>query len=998
MIRFYLSKARVTVLLFLLASTMAMAQQIVTGKVTGADDGAGLPGVNVLEKGTSNGTVTDSDGNFRISVGSNSVLVFSFVGYTSQEVAVGTQTSVNVSLATDVVSLSEVVVVGYGTQEKKEITSSVSSVKSEDFNKGTVNDPAQLLQGKVAGLNIARAGNDPNGGFNIRLRGIASFGANTEPLIVIDGVIGGSLNTVDPNDIASIDVLKDGSAAAIYGSRGGSGVILITTKSGKSGKVTVEYNGSAAVEGIGRTIKVMTADEYRAVPGAKDFGANTDWLDVVTQQGQYQVHNLSLAGGSAKTTYRGSVNFRDAKGIAINSGFSQINSRFNLTQKALNDRATFTVNLSTTTKEAEYGFLESLRYAIISNPTMPVYDGRPSGASETGGGEFGGYAERGIFDYFNPLSIAQQNKSDGTDKRLLASVRGEYDFRDVVPGLRASVFYSNQHESEIRGNYYSKTSKWVGNQRNGLANRFTNQRTTQLFETTVNYDKQLGDLDFSILGGYSYQDFFNEGFGMQGGNFLTDAFTYNNIGAALDFANGLGQTFSYANSNKLVAFFGRANFNYKGIYFLSVSSRYEGSSRFGTNNRWGLFPAVSAGVNLSSLVELPAVNSLKLRASWGVTGNQPANSYASLQRFGQTGSFFYNGAYGPSYGPVSNANPNLKWETKAEFDFGLDFSMLNNRLTGTADYYIRDTRDLLLNVNVPVPPNLFGQTLVNIGQLKNQGFELAVNYLAVNKANFTWTPGFNLATMQTKVVSLSAGGLSVGENGILYRANMGSPGQNATPLVRVKEGETLGQLWGPIQESVNADGTLKFADLDGDGKFCDCDADRTVVGNGLPKFTLGFTNSLTYGRWDANIFLRGSFGHDLVNSYRGFYENLEPTTVINYNVVNTENFDPRIKKATVNNTHVENASFVKLDNMAIGYTIPFKDKAITNFRVFLAGQNLFVISKYTGVDPEVRYVDSNDQNANAFQAGQPDPLSPGVERRGTYFTTRTVTLGLNLSF
>ncbi len=568
---------------------MAMAQQIVTGKVTGADDGAGLPGVNVLEKGSSNGTVTDAEGNYRISVGANSTLVFSFVGYTTQELAVGSQSVVNIALATDVVSLSEVVVVGYGTQDKKEITSSVSSVKSEDFNKGTVNDPAQLLQGKVAGLNIARAGNDPNGGFNIRLRGIASFGANTEPLIVIDGVIGGSLSTVDPNDIASIDVLKDGSAAAIYGSRGGSGVILITTKSGKAGKVQVDYNGSAAMENIGRTIQVMTADEYRQVPGAKDFGSSTDWPDVVTQQGKYQVHNLSLAGGSAKTTYRGSINYRDAQGIAINSGFNQLNSRFNLTQKALNDRATFTVNLSTTTKKAEYGFLESLRYAIISNPTMPVYDNRLSGASETGGGEYGGYAERGIFDYFNPLSIAEQNKSDGTDKRLLASVRGEYDFRDVIPGLRASVFYSNQHESDIRGNYFAKTSKWTGAQRNGLANRYTNQRTTNLFETTINYDKQFSDLDFSILGGYSYQDFFNEGFGMQGGNFLTDAFTYNNLGAALDFANGLGQTFSYANSNKLVAFFGRANFNYKGIYFLSLSSRYEGSSRFRENNRWGLF-------------------------------------------------------------------------------------------------------------------------------------------------------------------------------------------------------------------------------------------------------------------------------------------------------------------------------------------------------------------------------------------------------------------------
>lgn len=997
--KFYLSLSRyVTVLLILVTSAAWSQSRTVTGKVTSSDDGSDIPGVNVLEKGTSNGTVTDATGGYSITIGPSSTLVYSFVGYTSYEVAVGSQTTVDVSLQLDVTSLSEVVVVGYGTQEKKELTSAVTSVQSKDFNVGTVNDPAQLLQGKVAGLNIAKAGNDPNGTYNIRLRGIASFGANTEPLIVIDGVIGGSLSTVDPNDIHSIDVLKDGSAAAIYGSRGGSGVILITTKTGKSGRVVVEYNGSAAVETIGRTIKVMSADEYRQVNGAVDFGADTDWLKVVTHNGSYQVHNLSLAGGSGGTAYRASFNVRDAEGIAINSGFNQLNGRFNLTQKALNDKATFTFNLSTTRKDADYGFLESLRYAIISNPTMPVYDDKFAADSPTGGGEFGGYAERGIFDYYNPLGIAELNQSKGTDSRLLASLRAEYDFSDLLPGLRAAVFYSQQNESEIRGQYFDKSSKWGGYNRNGLANRLTNQRNTQLFETTINYDKDLGGANLAILGGYSYQYFFNEGFGMQGGNFLTNAFTYNNMGAALDFANGLGQVVSYANSNKLVAFFGRANLNINGNYFVSASARYEGSSRFGANNKWGLFPAVSAGVTLSNLVSIPTVNSLKLRASYGVTGNQPANSYASLQRFGPQGNFFYNGAYGPAYGPVSNANPDLKWETKAEFDFGADFSMLDNKLTGTMDYYTRNTKDLLLSVNVPVPPNLYGQTLVNIGELQNQGFELALNYLAVNNAKMSWTTGINLATMKTKVVSLSKGGLSVGEGGILYRANMGSPGQNTTNLVRVKEGESLGQLWGPVQEAVNPDGTLKFKDLNGDGTFCNCDDDRTVVGNGLPKFTLGWANNFNFGNFDATLFFRGSFGHDLYNSYRGFYENTEPTTVINYNIVNTKYFDPNIKKAAVNSTHVEKADFVKLDNMSVGYSIPLQGKAVRKFRIYVAGQNLFVISNYTGVDPEVRYVDTNDVNPNGFFPSQPDPLAPGVERRGTYFTTRTYTVGVNLSF
>ena len=319
-------------------------------------------------------------------------------------------------------------------------------------------------------------------------------------------------------------------------------------------------------------------------------------------------------------------------------------------------------------------------------------------------------------------------------------------------------------------------------------------------------------------------------------------------------------------------------------------------------------------------------------------------------------------------------------------------------LSGTIDYYTRNTDDLLLTVNVPVPPNLYQQTLVNIGELQNQGFELSLSYLAIDKPNMTWTTSANFATMSTKVVSLSKGGLSVGEGGVLYRANMGSPGQNTTNLVRVKEGDKLGQIWSVVVEDINPNGTLKLKDLNGDGSFCTCDDDRQVNGNGLPDFTIGWNNQLTFGHWDATVFLRGSFGHDLFNSYRGFYENTEPTTTINYNVVKTKYFNPDIRNALANNTHVEDASFVKLDNMAIGYTFPLQNKAVTRFRMYVAGQNLFVITDYTGVDPEVRYVDTNDTDPNGFFPGQPDPLAPGIERRGTYFTTRTFTFGVNLAF
>lgn len=992
-----MKKFLLLILVYVSALGVILAQdRAISGTVTDAETGEGIPGANVVIKGTSNGTITDFNGEYKLNAPDGATLVFTYVGYATSEVEVGARSVVDVQLGLDVQALEEIVVVGYGTQEKKEITSSVTSVKEEDFNKGTVNDPAQLLAGKVAGLNVTRAGGDPNGGFNIRLRGVSTVGANSEPLVIIDGVIGAALSTVDPNDIASIDVLKDGSAAAIYGTRGSSGVILITTKTGKEGKVQVDYNASVAMETVANSVENMDAAEYTSQPGSRDLGGDTDWLDEVTRTGVTQVHNLSMSGGTSSTSYRASMNLRDAEGIGINSGFTQLNARLNLTQKAFDDKLTLSLNISSTTKDAQFGFEESFRYAVVSNPTMPVR------ISQSGNGltEEGGYAQRDIFDYFNPVAIAEQNINDGRDTRLLASIRADYYLLD---NLRVGVFYSQQRENELRGEYYSKESRFRGANRNGLALRTTEYNYNELFEMTANYDQTFGKTDFAFLGGYSYQDFEDEGIGMLGGDFLTDAFTYNNMGAALDFDNGLGGVGSFRSASRLIAFFGRANFNVDGTYFLSASARYEGSSRFGANNKWGLFPAVSAGVTLSNLIDISGIDNLKLRASYGRTGNIPADPYQSVQRYGPTGNFLQNGSYGPSFGPVSNANPDLAWETKDEIDIGLDFAAMNGRLTGTFDWYTRTTKDLLLDVNVPVPPNLFGTTLINIGELRNNGVEVALNFAAVNNSKFSWTPGINFATFNTEVVSLTSGDLSFGEGGVLFRAPMGAPGQNDTRLVRVREGDQLGQLWGAVQIGINDDGTPEFADLSGDGFFCTCDDDRQVIGDGLPDFTLGINNSFTFGNFDLNFFLRGAIGHDLLNTYRGFYENLDPTTVGNYNVVNTENFDPNVTAARVNSIHVENASFLRLDNATLGYNVALNPgSAFRRLRLFISGQNLFTITGYTGVDPEVRYTDPGSvDNGGGFGINfddDEDPLSPGIERRNTYFTTRILTFGLNLGF
>uniref|UniRef100_UPI004048865E SusC/RagA family TonB-linked outer membrane protein n=1 Tax=Algoriphagus sp. TaxID=1872435 RepID=UPI004048865E len=987
-----MKKQRLLILCFfsLLALSIgfsANAQQArITGKVTDGATGEGMPGASVLVKGTTRGMITDLDGNYSIEASSTDVLVFSFIGYNTVEETVGTRTTINLTLSESIQGLNEVVVVGYGTQEKKEITSAVASVKAEDFNRGTVNDPTQLLQGKVAGLNISKPGGNPNGGFNIRLRGISSFGANAEPLIVIDGVIGASLSTVDPNDIESMDVLKDGSAAAIYGTRGSAGVILVTTKTGKKGKAVVEYSGTAATESVARTIPIMNADEYRALPGSNDLGSNTDWFDAVTKTGVSFVNNLSISGGNEGTSYRMSLNSRNVEGVGINSGFDQLNARLNLTQRALKDKALFSINISNTTADRQFGNDNSFRYAIISNPTLPIYDPNPQSPN------FGGYAERDIFDWFNPVSIAEQNINDGREGRLLTSIRGEYNFTD---NFKVSAFYSSQRETFWNGSYSPKTAKFGGGfGRKGLATVQNNETLNDLFEATANYEQSVGKLNMSFLGGYSYQEFFYQGDYTQAGNFLTDAFTYNNLGAALDFANGLATVYSYASENKLVAFFGRANFNFDDTYLLSISSRYEGSTRFGENNKWGLFPAVSAGVNLANLVDITGVNALKVRASYGRTGTQPGESYISLLRYGRQGNFFYNGAFVPSYGPVSNNNPDLSWETKDEVNVGLDFVAFNNKLSGTIDYFTRVTSGMILPINVPVPPNLFPTTLLNIGEVENSGLEVLLNYNAIDKSDFKWNVGVNFSTLATNLRSLSAGDLSFGA--VNYRSNFGSPGQNLTQLIRVQENGPLGQIWGPIQTGVNENGAPIMKVINGTAKdangnpvYCNCDDDRAQLGTAYPTINFGINNSFNYKNWDLNFFFRGSLGHSLINSYRGFYENTESTTVQNWNIVKTKYFDPNIKKAEYNSSHVEKADFMILDNATIGYNFNVKQgKSVGKIRTFLSVQTPFMFTGYTGVDPSVRYQDPENG----------DPLAPGIERRATYFTTTITTLGLNLSF
>ena len=969
----------IAVVLFL-SVAMSYGQRTITGTITDAENGEPLIGASILVEGTSMGTITDFDGTYSLDVPEDATtLNISYTGYTGVDIEIGSQSTVDVAL-TPGTELEEIVVTGYGTQRQKEVTGSIAHVNAEDFNQGNVNDATQLLQGKVGGLVIARPGSNPNQGFSIRLRGLSTVGASTEPLIVIDGVLGGDLNSVEPQDIESIDVLKDGSASAIYGTRGASGVILITTKKGQVGTTRVEYSGQVTFETVDNVTDVLDPGEYRAFGGGNDLGASTDWFDEIMQTGSSHIHGISLSGGTTSTTYRVSANFRDVQGIARTTGFQRLNFRGNLSQKAINDRLTLTANIATSTEDAVLGFDEAFRYATIYNPTSPITDGND---------RWDGYSQQVLFDYYNPVAIIEQNTNEQRTKSVAANIRGDYNITD---DLTFSMFYSQQRSNDNFNTYWDKNSFWVGENSGGRARRVNEENSDQLFRIEGNYDASVGtNSALKILAAYEYQDFNFERFGLDGGNFLTDAFSYNNVAGAQDFATGNGTVFSNRTSSKLIAFFGRATLNISDTYFFSASLRREGSSRFGDEEKWGLFPAVSAGIDLVRAAGISGFDQLKFRAGYGVTGNNVGESLLALQRFGPTGNFFFNGSFVQSFGPVSNPNPGLKWERKEDINVGFDFALLDFKLTGSLEYYTSTTTDGIFLFNVPVPPNLFAQTWFNVGEVSNEGIELALGYNVALGAGNSWQIDFTGSRWFTpELVSLTDEERGVSIGGFIDGANLGSPGQNGTPLVRLEEGKPIGQLWGLVineGDPVAEDGTWNFVDVDGDGVVDDL-KDRAVIGNGFPKYNIGLNNSFNFGNLDVNLFFRGVFGHELINTFRAFYE--APGQISAYNILRTSGDIPDlVDQPQFSSYHVEKADFFKLDNLTVGYSLNEDNlpAGFSKIRIYANVQNLFTITGYSGVSPEARLEDTGSDFGS---------LAPGIDRRNTYFTARGFTFGVNL--
>lgn len=953
--------------LFVFTIGFQIHAQNVKGVVLGEE--GPLPGATVLVKGSNIGTTTDFDGNFSIEASQNDILVISFIGFSTQVVTIGNQTDLTISLLPDT-ELDEVILVGYGTQKKEELTSAITKIESKDFNGGNINDPTQLLQGKIAGLNIARVGGDPNKPFNIRLRGLSTFGANAEPLVVIDGVIGGSLDSVDPSDIESINVLKDASAAAIYGTRGSSGVILITTKSGKGiSQSGFEYRVYASNEEISNIIPMASTSQFLS-NGGLDLGSDNNWVDLVSRNATSVVHNLAFTGsGDNGLTYRASLNYRDVEGILNTSAYEQINGRISVSQSFLDDKVRFQGNLGITSREASLGFTDALNIALIFNPTAPIYN------------EDGSFFQNKVQDSYNPVAINEKSKNDQEKNTFLANFKLDFD---LIDDLTLSASYSTQYKNSFRGIYYDNDAFWRGLGDNGFAQRIHDEEKFSLSELIATYRGELNDFSYEILAGYAYQEFTYQGTNAINRDFLTNEVGYNNLALGLGINDNKGFMGSYKEEAKLASAFARLNLNYQNFLYFSASFRNEDSSRFGPNYRTGSFWATSAGIDINKLFDIQGVDQLKLRAGYGVTGNEPTQRYAYIQKLGALGQGFINSEFKTSIGPQSNPNPDLKWEEKGELNVGIDFIALDSKLSGSLDYFNRTTSDLLRDTPVSSPPNIYTSTLLNLGELETTGFEVAFDYSAISKDDFSWNVGFNLSNFEVKLINISDQ-----EEFVTYSGNLGAPGLNYTYPIVLEEGSVLGNIRAGVFAGYDDQGrTLIINQETGEPTLeRNLDRDGVIVGNGLPEYSFGISNNFTYQNWDLNILLRGVTGHSLVNIPRAYWEH--PGLSGRQNFAFTKYFNPDDSELDAYHSGmVEKADFLRLDNATLGYTFSLPEGSkIDNLRVYFAGNNLFTITDYTGSDPEVRYDDGGDI------------LVPGIDRRTSeYFPTKTYTIGLNINF
>ena len=947
----------------------------ISGTVT---DGQGEPlvGATVVATGTRAYSVTDADGRFSMKATSGETVTVSFLGYDDYVITVGEADDYPVALVpSESTMLNESVAIGYGTTTKKEVTGSVVSLKSDDFDKGSYTSAAGMLQGKVAGLTVTNPdGGDPNASFELILRGTGTLVAGQGPLIIIDGVADADIRTINFQEVESVDVLKDGSAAAIYGTRGSNGVVIITTKRAREGHFSLEYDGQVSVQTVAARATPLTASQFADVINKYSpadvgslYGYDTDWFKEVTRTPVSHKHSIAVSGGTKAINHRTVLNIEQNQGLLKKNDVKKYLIKTNIHQDLLEGWLSLDYNLNYVHRNYSAANYDIFRQAFIHNPTEPIYDDSKPLA--------GGYSWiQGAMDYNNPVAMLNERDNDTKVDQFGATIRATLN---IVPvkGLKWDNFVSwNREKYESREYSTRFYPSLIG--KDGKACISNSSSDNIQWESTVQFSRMVKLHSIQAIAGYTFQQNTYEASYMENTGFDTDLYKTNNIGAGSALKSGMAYISSSKESSRYIAFFGRFMYNWAERYLVSLSLRLDGSSRFGKNNKWALFPAVSVGWRMSQekwLKDVSWLDELKIRAGYGVTGNQDFSNYKSLLLMEPKGHYYYNGVWGSSYAPKSNANPDLRWERKGEVNAGIDFSFLNGRLSGAIDFYHRLTTDLLYSYKVPVPPYDYEEFFTNVGSIRNMGVEFTLNAIPVKKGKFTWNTTFTLSSNKNTLVSFSNEEFT---NGSYKMGHVGDP--IVADVQRLVEGQSLGTFYGPVWKDIWEDGTDDFYNSIA-GRVAE--EYWSNLGTAYPKVNLGWSNTFRYAGFALSFSLRSSIGGKVYNTYRACYENIASIGL--RNIINSWLDDTRFTgNPSHSSKYLEDGSFLKLDNLSLSYDFVFKNPYLRGLRLYFSGQNLFCLTKYKGVDPEVSL----------------SGLSPGMESTSYYPRTRSFTFGVNLNF
>jgi iron complex outermembrane receptor protein len=967
--------------LVLKTSATFYIQKTIKGKVSD-ENGMPLPGASIIEEKTKKGTVTDVDGNFEITVeDSGAILLVSYIGYKSKKVSANQDNSV-IQLFPDTTELKEVVLIGYGTSSRKDVTGAVSSIAAKDMNQGAVVNPLQLISGKMAGVNITQTGSEPGTAPSIRIRGISSLIGGNDPLVVVDGVQGNMdlLNQIPPSEIASIDVLKDASATAIYGSRGAPGVIIVSTKKNKAGKTSVEYSSSMAIDYIPKKLDMLNADQWWqqaqlvGVPASANHGSNTDWYGILTKNGATQTHTLSFGGGTDKFSYRASISAILQDGVVINTSNQKYIGRIQATQSAIDDKLKLTFNLNSGVTNATNSIGSIGRAAFTSNLISNAYVMRPTDPVYDTNGTY--FTDPNVFQYLNPYAAAQTVTNEGQYDNLFGSLKADLD---LFEGVTASWFGSWRKTNSTNGYYLpaESTNAYAIDQK-GYANINNNKQNERLMNASLSYKKVFGEHSINALALYEWQNQTYQGNFAQAKGFINDIATYNALQLGDLSKVQPGDISSYKNDRTLVSFLGRVNYSFLSRYLFTASLRRDGSSVFGANNKWGDFPSASVGWQIDKepfMANQSIFDELKLRGGYGVTGNQqglgPQNSISLV---GGSGVTYFGGQQITNFNVTQNANADLRWETKKQTNLGIDFALLDKRLRGSIDVYTATTDNLLFDYTVPQPPFPYNSIKANVGSLRNEGLEIALGYDLIKSENTTLTLAGNVSFLRNEVLNLSG---SI--NGVPLNTNNVSWGPSSFLIAGQPIG-TFNILHHTGKDNANSETVL---DVDGNGIIDqgNTSPDRLIKGSALPTYTYAFNPTFQHKNLDVSMLWRGSGGNKIYNGLRSNLSYLE-------NIGKANILDSAIPLGLYTSKYgsdlwLEDGSFLRLENVTVGYNFHFeKVKYIESIRFSLTGNNLLLITNYSGIDPEL-----NLSGSNGFGGDN-----------GIYPRTRSFAFGLNVKF